>query len=74
MSSPIRAFITEYKKKINQIALFCTGDGVETEKVFIPISELLGKEPKATLGLIGPDREDEVASLKIQEFVVKLRD
>ena len=74
MSSPIRAFITENKNKINQIALFCTGDGVDPEKVFTPISELLGKEPKATLGLIGPEREDEVASLKIQEFVAKLRD
>jgi len=72
MSSPIRAFITEYRDKINQIALFCTGDGVEPEKVFTPISELLGKEPKATFGLIGPDRENEVASLKIQEFAAKL--
>ena len=43
------------------------------EIVFIPISELLGKEPKATFGLIGSDREDEeVASLKIQEFAAKL--
>ena len=74
MSSPIRAFITKYKDKINQIALFCTGDGVEPKKVFIPVSELLGKEPKATLGLIGSDREEEVASLKIQEFVAKLSD
>ena len=74
MSSPIRAFITEYKDKIDQIALFCTGDGVEPEKVFIPISELLGKEPKATFGLIGPEREDEGASLKIQEFAAKLSD
>ncbi len=72
MSSPIRAFITENKNKINQIALFCTGDGVEPEKVFTPISELLGKEPKATLGLIGPNRENEAASLKIQEFAAKL--
>ena len=74
MSSPIRAFITKYKDKINQIALFCTGDGVEPEKVFIPISELLGKEPIATLGLIGPNREEKVASLKIREFVAKLSD
>jgi flavodoxin len=74
MSSPIRAFITEYKNKINKIALFCTGDGVDPEKVFIPISELLGKEPMATFGLIGPEREDESASKKIQEFAAKLRD
>lgn len=73
MSSPIRAFLTEYKNKINQIALFCTGDGDEPEKVFNPISELLGKAPQATLGLVGPDREEEVASLKIQEFAAKLR-
>ena len=74
MSSPIRAFITEYKNKINENALFCTGDGVDPEKVFIPISELLGKEPMATFGLIGPEREDESASKKIQEFAAKLRD
>ncbi len=74
MSSPIRAFITDYKNKINQITLFCTGDGVDPEKVFIPISELLGKEPMATFGLIGPDREEEVAFLKIQEFAAKLSD
>ena len=74
MSSPIRAFITEYKKKINQIALFCTGDGVNPENVFILISELLGKEPKATFGLIGPERKDEGASLKTQEFAAKLSD
>jgi hypothetical protein len=72
MSSPVRAFLAEYENKIAQIALFCTGDGVEPEKVFNPISELLGKTPKATLGLVGPDREEEVASLKIQEFVAKL--
>jgi hypothetical protein len=35
---------------------------------------LLGKEPKAMLGLISSDKEDEVASLKIQEFAAKFRD
>ncbi len=73
MSSPIRAFITEYKNKINNIALFCTGDGVEPKKVFTSISELLGKEPSATFSLIGSEREDEeVVSMKIQEFAEKL--
>jgi len=72
MSSPIRAFITEHKNDINKTALFCTGDGDEPEKVFIPLSELLGKEPLATLGLIGPDREVEIATLKIQVFAEKI--
>ena len=73
MSSPVRAFITENKNKINEVALFCTGDGDNPEKVFVPISELLGKEPMATFSLIGHEREDkEVASLKIQEFAAKL--
>ncbi len=73
MSSPIRAFTTENKNKINNIALFCTGDGVEPKKVFISISELMGKEPTATFGLIGSEREDEeVVSRKIQEFAEKL--
>jgi flavodoxin len=74
MSSPIRAFITQNKNKINKTALFCTGDGVDPQKVFTPISELLGKKPTATFGLIGHERDDETASLKIQEFAAKLRE
>jgi flavodoxin len=72
MSSPMRAFLTEYKSKIGSFAIFCTGDGVEPEKVFNSISALLGKGPLATLGLIGPDRDEMVASSKIQEFVAEL--
>jgi len=74
MSSPIRAFITQNKDKINKTALFCTGDGVDPQKVFTPITELLEKQPTATLGLIGPERDDETASLKIQEFAAKLKE
>jgi hypothetical protein len=72
MSSPMRAFLTEYENKISKIAIFCTGDGDKPEKVFNSISEFLGKEPLSTLGLIGPDRDEMVASLKIQEFVANL--
>ena len=72
MSSPIRAFINEHKNKLKEIALFCTGDGDDPEKVFKPIIELLGKEPQATLGLIGPDREEEIADLKIREFAAEI--
>lgn len=72
MSSPMRAFLTEYENKITKIAIFCTGDGDKPEKVFNSISEFLGKEPLSTLGLIGPDRDEMVASLKIQEFVAIL--
>ena len=73
MSSPIRAFITEHKDTINTFALFCTGDGDEAEKVFASISELMGKNPQSTLGLIGTDRKDEIATLRIQVFAEKLR-
>jgi flavodoxin len=72
MSSPIRAFIIEHKNNLNKIALFCTGDGDEPEKVFTPLSELLGNEPQATLGLIGSDRKEDIATLKIQVFAEKL--
>ena len=72
MSSPIMAFIIEHKNKINKIALFCTGDGDEPEKVFTPLSELVGKEPQATLGLIGPDRKEDIATPKIQVFAAGL--
>ena len=72
MSSPVRAFVVEHRDNISRIALFCTGDGDEPEKVFAPLSELLGKEPLATLGLIGPDRKEDVATPKIRVFAAGL--
>ena len=72
MSSPVRAFAIEHKASIKEVALFCTGDGDNPEKVFTPVSELLGMKPKATLGLIGSERKDENAALKIQVFAAKL--
>ena len=72
MSSPVRAFVVEHRDNISRIALFCTGDGDEPEKVFAPLSELLGREPLATLGLIGPDRKEDVAALKIRVFAAEL--
>jgi len=72
MSSPVRAFVTEYRGSIKDVALFCTGDGDEPEKVFNPVSELLGMEPKAAMGLIGSEREEKYAALKIKEFAAKL--
>ena len=74
MSSPIRAFITEHKNALKTFALFCTGDGDEAEKVFRSVSELLGKDPHSILGLIGTDRKDEIASLRIQAFAETLSD
>jgi len=74
MSSPIRAFIIEHKNALKTFALFCTGDGDEPEKVFSSVSELMGKAPQSTLGLIGTDRKDEIATPRIQAFGEKLSD
>ena len=74
MSSPVRAYITNHGADITTAALFCTGDGNDPETVFAPITELLGKEPVATLGLIGEEREGEAATRKIEVFAAKLID
>ncbi len=72
MSSPVRAYITKHGSDIKRAALFCTGDGDKPEKAFAPITELLGKEPIATMGLIGEEREGETATQRIEAFVVDL--
>jgi flavodoxin len=73
MSSPVRAFITRYKDEIRKVALFCTGDGDDPEEMFGQMGVLLGIEPVATVGLIGKDREGDLAEAKIREFISSLR-
>jgi flavodoxin len=73
MSSPVRAYVTEHVPDIKKAALFCTGDGDNPEKAFAPITELLGKEPIATMGLIGEERGSETATQRIEVFVADLR-
>ena len=73
MSSPVRAYVTRHGSDIKKAALFCTGDGDNPEKAFAPITELLGKEPIATMGLIGEERESETATQRIEVFVADLR-
>lgn len=72
MSSPVRAYVTKYGSEIKKAALFCTGDGDNPEKAFTSIIELLGKEPIATMGLIGEEREGEAATQRIKVFVADL--
>ncbi|UCD44221.1 MAG: flavodoxin family protein [Candidatus Bathyarchaeota archaeon] len=72
MSSPVRAFITEHRDRIQEAAFFCTGDGDDPGKVFGPMEELLGKRPIATMGLIGEERENPDSLKKIEEFVERV--
>jgi flavodoxin len=74
MSSPIRAFITESKERIQEAAFFCTGDGNNPSTAFEPMEELLGKRPIATMGLIGEERENAERFEKIDKFVKSARD
>jgi len=73
MSSPVRAYVTSHGPDIKAVALFCTGDGDKPEKAFTPLTELLGKEPVATMGLIGEEREGEAATRRIEAFVADLK-
>jgi flavodoxin len=73
MSSPVRAYVTKHGHDARSVALFCTGDGDNPEKAFVPLTELLGKEPIATMGLIGERREGEAATQRIEAFVARLR-
>jgi flavodoxin len=74
MSSPVRAFITRYREEFPRTAFFCTGDGDDPALVFGPMLELLGREPVATVGIIGEERGDDLGMEKIATFVEALKE
>jgi flavodoxin len=50
ISTPIRTYITRYKDKFQDVALFCTGSA-EDHKVLGDMEALIGKKPLASLKL-----------------------
>ncbi len=71
-SSPVRAFVNQYKDRIREAAFFCTGDGNDSDEAFKGLEELLGRKPQATMDLLGEEREGDPAEAKIREFADSL--
>jgi len=73
MSSPMRAYISQNRKKFRDIAFFCTMGGSGNRKVFASMKKLTGKKPKALLSLKTKEVMQEDVSKQVSDFVRKLK-
>lgn len=73
MSVPIRTFINEQKNNFKQVAFFCTMGGSGNEKAFSEMSEILGKNPKATLALKTVEVVKNNFAEKIDKFIAEIK-
>lgn len=72
-STPIRTYITEYKKNLPQVALFSTGDSDQL-KAIEEMESLINDKPIATLHLIKKeDIEKGNYHSKIDDFIQKIK-
>lgn len=68
MSSPMRAYITQHSSSFNRVAFFCTEGGTGGERTFGHMSDLIGKQPVATLEVTETDLKNGADSDKLKQF------
>ena len=73
MASPIRSFLTEYGDQLPDVAFFATQGGRGADRAYKDMSEILQKEPLATLSVL--EREIKRQSYKERQdtFVTSLQ-
>ncbi|HXX66823.1 MAG TPA: flavodoxin [Polyangiaceae bacterium] len=70
VSGPVRAYLGQHKTRFPRVAFFATEGGRGADHVFSQMSEILGKQPEATLVL---RQRDVVRTLApTRDFVVSL--
>lgn len=68
VSTPIKTFIEDNKKKIKNTAFFCTMGGNNPGKTFAVMTSLVGKEPISTISI----RTKDVQTEDISPFIASL--
>lgn len=71
MSSPIRAFITENRDKMENVAFFCTMGGSGDTKTFEHMKELCCQEPVAKISYRTKDVSNN--NFDVKKFIKKIR-
>jgi flavodoxin len=72
LSSPVRTYVLEERRKFKRVAFFCTMGGSGAERVFADLAKLCGKTPVATLSVT--DAEIDSGYLKkLEAFVHALK-
>lgn len=69
MSPAVRTYLSEQKKKLKNVAFFCTMGGSGDERCFNNMEELIGKKPFAKLTLKSDEVKENKFVDKIKEFV-----
>jgi flavodoxin len=69
LSSPVRAYVLEERRRFKRVAFFCTMGGSGAERVFADLASLCGKTPVATLAVT--DAEIDSGYLKKLEAFVR---
>lgn len=72
VSSPVRAYLEQYKESIKNAAFFCVMGGSGDQRAFADMAQVLGKKPTATLTLLTKEVVNDAFGDKAQEFIAKL--
>ncbi|MEA2022009.1 MAG: hypothetical protein U9N08_06005 [Candidatus Caldatribacteriota bacterium] len=73
ISTPIRTYISLYKKDLENVAFFCTRLGSNTKKVFTDMENMCQKKPLALLELTSREITRNLYAQKLKEFVEKIK-
>ena len=68
LSSPMRAYITQHSSSLTWVAFFCTEGGSGGKRAFRQMSDLIGKQPVATLEITETDLKTGADGDKLTPF------
>jgi len=74
ISTPIRTYLSLYKKDFKRIAFFCTRLGSDSKKVFDDMKNLSQKTPLALLELTSREVARDQYMQKVKEFIKNLKE
>jgi flavodoxin len=72
LSSPMRTYVLEERRRFPRVAFFCTMGSSGSERVFAELAKLCGKTPVATLSVSDPEIDSGYLK-KLEAFVRALK-
>jgi flavodoxin len=73
VSSPVRAYLTEYGSRLRKTALFCTLGGSGAQRAFAQMQLLTGKTPEALLSITAAELAADKCGERLTKFVRRLQ-
>ncbi len=73
ISSPVRAYLTQNKNNLKNIACFCVMGGSGDERTLAEMENIFGQKPIATCSLLTKEVIENKAEEKIEEFIEKIK-